>query len=226
MHLPVRSEAMLGKPRAIGKRRQLPLLERGVFRRSRRLLGGLAATVACISVVTLGTPSNAVGRSFALQGETQSDACGTPSDWIIDYLDSVVVSGDSVFGILPRARLHLPVAPISSVSVVTDSTICHRGAVAAGLSRSTPDSLAFTRVSVIKVGATRYIVITSAYAGEWRIGMTFDSAFTVPPPLSLGQLRSRFPTMLVGLARIIAKISREFFSLRLGLRSSPAARRQ
>lgn len=81
-----------------------------------------------------------------------------------------------------RRWLRLPALPPSLVSVVTDSVICHRARVAAGLSRKSPDSTAVTGVSVLRVGATRYVgTDTGSFTGEFQMHLTFDSAFTVPP---------------------------------------------
>jgi len=76
----------------------------------------------------------------------------------------------------------LSAGPISSVSAVTDSAICHRAAVASGLARITPDSFAVKEVSVIRVGNTRYVVTPIGdMVGEWQTCITFDSAFSLPP---------------------------------------------
>ena len=102
-------------------------------------------------------------------------------------LDTAVASSDSDFGIGVRNQLHLPAGPVSSVTAITDSTICHRAAVAAGLSRDTPDSLAVTTVSVVRVGTTRYVVTDLQHQiGEFNLSYVFDSAFTVPPLVKWG----------------------------------------
>lgn len=108
--------------------------------------------------------------------------CAMPDSELIEYVDTIVAGNDSLMSIKQRQWSHLPHLPASSVSVVMDSVVCHRAAVAAGLSRKIPDSMAVTGVSVLRVGPTRYVVTdTGSYAGEFRTHLTFDSAFTVPP---------------------------------------------
>lgn len=101
---------------------------------------------------------------------------------MMNYLDTAVAGSDSDFGIGVRNHLKLPAGPASIVTAVTDSTICHRAAVAAGLSRDTPDSLAVTTVSVVRVGHTRYVVTDlEHHIGEFELSYVFDSAFSLPP---------------------------------------------
>jgi hypothetical protein len=117
----------------------------------------------------------------ALEYASQSSPCDTPGAYEIAMLDTAVVSSDSVFGIGMREQLQLPAGPISSVIAVTDTIICHRAAVASGLARIRPDSMAVASVAVVRVGATRYVVFdTTSRAGEWHTGLTFDTTFTVP----------------------------------------------
>jgi hypothetical protein len=118
----------------------------------------------------------------ALEYASESSACDTPSAYVIALLDTAVVSSDSVFGVGMREQLQLPAGPVSSVTAVTDSIICHRAAVASGLARKTPDSMAVASVAVVRVGSTRYVVFdTTSTAGEFNTGLTFDTTFTVPP---------------------------------------------
>lgn len=114
--------------------------------------------------------------------------CVAPTNSLKSYFDTVVVSSDSDFGIGLRNQLNLPAGPVSSVSAVTDSATCHHAAVAAGLSRDIPDSLAVTSVSVLRVGTSRYVVIDLQHQmGEFYIGYVFDSLFTVPPLEKFGR---------------------------------------
>lgn len=84
--------------------------------------------------------------------------------------------------VLARQWTKLPKLPWGLVSVVTDSAVCRRACVAAGLSRKIPDSNAVTGVSVLRVGSTHYVVTdTGAYMGEFQMHLTFDSVSTVPP---------------------------------------------
>jgi len=103
----------------------------------------------------------------------------TTDPYILDAIDSIVTNRDTT-GMLRVAKILA--GPVSSVSVVTDPVICHRAAIASGLSRDTPDSLVITDVSVIRVGPTRYVVTpVGETVGEFDIHITFDSAFTLPP---------------------------------------------
>lgn len=113
--------------------------------------------------------------------------CVTPSNGMMHYLDTAVASSDTDFGIGVRNQLNLPAGPASIVAAVNDSTICHRAAVAVGLSRDTPDSSSVTTVSVVRVGPTRYVVTDlQHHIGEFDLSYVFDSAFTVPPLVKWG----------------------------------------
>jgi len=144
--------------------------------------------IALAVMIVVFAAANSDGRSNHLNGISApeyaftSSACNTPDAYEIAFLDTAVVSSDSVLGIGTREQLQLPAGPVSSVTVVTDPIICHRAAVASGLARKTPDSMAVASVAVVRVGATRYVVFdTTSQAGEYHIGLTFDTMFTVPP---------------------------------------------
>lgn len=177
MHVPVikrahayRSESPLGF--ALPKTLELSL----------RKLSAFVVTTICVATAPAWTPNVAADRSQASALSAVVTSCISPDPSMIDFLDSLVVSSDSDIGIGQRQRLQLPAGPICSVSAVTESATCHRAAIAAGLSRKSPDSTSVPAVSVVRVGPTRYVVTdTLHHIGEYDLSYTFDSAFTLPP---------------------------------------------
>jgi len=150
----------------------------GTPRRTQRF-ALLSALSICLGSAVASAPGKI--KAAAVEG------CVPPTFGMISYLDTAVASSDSDFGIGVRNQFHLPAGPVSSVTAVTDSALCHRAAVAAGLSRDIPDSFAVTIVSVVRVGTTRYVVTDlQHHIGEFQISYVFDSAFTVPPLVKFG----------------------------------------
>lgn len=142
----------------------------GELKAARTSLGRLASLTAISICIASGLGSARAHGAIR--------PCVTPSPYQMEYLDTVVVSSDSDFGIAPRHQLNLPAGPVSMVSAVTDTTICRRAALAAAFA----DSTSIDSVSVVRVGATRYIVTDESHRiGEFRPSFTFDSAFTLPP---------------------------------------------
>jgi hypothetical protein len=150
-------------------------------RRRRSSLHRIAVPVAvfaCLVTAVVTAPSKVTGHTPSYRKLARGGGCLTPSAELIGYIDSIIVSSGSTM----RNRTHLPAGTVSSVSVVTDSALCRRAAVAMGLSRHVPDSLADTTVSVMRVGPTRYVVTdTGAFVGEYQVHIIFDTAFTLPP---------------------------------------------
>lgn len=146
----------------------------------RVLVFALVCTIAVFGVV--GTPDQSAGRVVGAPMHAGLANCVSPDADFVEFIDTTITSTDSITGISTRATENLPAGPASSVIVVTDSTVCHRAAVASGLSQIVPDSLAFSNVSVLRVGATRYVVTPiRPNVGEFQIHLTFDTLFTQPP---------------------------------------------
>lgn len=138
---------------------------------------GLVLSTGSLALISAGRPtaSEAHSTSIAITG---ASGCTAPDPFILVVVDSIVITGDTT----GRRVAQLPAGPISLVSAVTDSVICHRAAIASGLAQTKPDSLAVKAVSVIRVGPTRYVVNPIGYmVGEFGTHLTFDSAFTLPP---------------------------------------------
>jgi len=126
-------------------------------------------------------PAAAVSGRHSHLPQAIAGPCVTPDINLSVFVDSLVAGNDSVW-MVQRQSFQLPAVPVSSVVVVTDTTICHRAAVATGLARTTPDSTAVPSVEVLRVGSTRYVVrATGFHVGEFGVEFTFDTAFTVPP---------------------------------------------
>jgi hypothetical protein len=180
MHIPVMSTfcAHIAKHSNDSARSSMSVVRQRPWRRLNAFLG----MTLCVASATAAAPVKSVVRFRALGESAVSTSCITPDSSMIEYLDAVVTSSDSDFGIGARSNLDLPAGPASTVSAVTDSAICHRAAIAAGLSRKTPDSTSVPAVSVVRVGTMRYVVTdTLHHVGEFELSYTFDSAFTVPP---------------------------------------------
>jgi hypothetical protein len=142
----------------------------------------LTAMAVVAAFAAAGVPATSANSSPVLFRVAATGGCATPSDELIEYVDSLVAGSDSILSIEQRQWANLPPFPAESVTVVTDSAICHRALVATGLSRIVPDSTVVRGVSILRVGPTRYVVTdTGSYTGEFQMHLTFDSAFTVPP---------------------------------------------
>lgn len=140
----------------------------------------LACAIAIVGVV--GTPDSSTGGVVSQSTSGGFINCVSPDADFVEFIDTTITSTDSITGISMRATANLPFGPVSSVSAITDPTVCHQAAVASGLSQDVPDSLAFSNVSVLRVGATRYVVTPiRPNVGEFQIHLTFDTLFTQPP---------------------------------------------
>jgi len=148
-------------------------------RRALMLIGsvGLAFLIAVST-----TAEKRVPMASSITWPTDSAECVRPDSLLIQGVDTVVSSSDSVSGVGMRSVANLPLLPLDSVTVVMDEATCHRALVASGLASPTGDSAAFSSASVLRVGATRYVVFpTGSHSGEWTTVLTFDTTFSIPP---------------------------------------------
>jgi hypothetical protein len=143
----------------------------------------LSASMGLAVVIALTTTAEKrVGMASSIPLSTDSAECVEPGSLFIEDVQTVVSSSDSISGIAMRSIAHLPALPVDSVSAVMDEATCHRALVASGLASPAADSAAFSSVSVVRVGATRYVVSpTGSHSGEWTTRLTFDTTFSVPP---------------------------------------------
>jgi hypothetical protein len=151
-------------------------------RSSWRRLAVFATTCAVAAIAIASTPDSSAGGVARLPMSAGAIGCVTPDAYFVAYVDTMITSSDSIIGIAARASGNLPAGPVSSVTVVTDPIVCHQAAVASGLSLDVPDSLAFSTVSVLRIGPARYVVTPiGAMVGEFQTHLTFDTLFTQPP---------------------------------------------
>jgi hypothetical protein len=151
-------------------------------RSSWRRLAVFATTCAIAAIAIASTPDSSAGGVARLPMSAGAIGCVTPDADFVDFVDTTISSADSITGISARVAQNLPATPLSSITVVTDSNVCRRAAVASGLSQIVPDSLAYSDVSVLRVGPTRYVVTPiRPNVGEFQIHLTFDTLFSQPP---------------------------------------------
>ena len=148
-------------------------------------LGALAGSSGLVVAVAFGAVKEpSAPRPVAHLLLADSAECAAPDSMLIQDVDTMVTGTDSLYGINGRLMSKLPMIPTESVTVILDSTICHRARIAAGMAATVPDSNMVASVSVLKVGATRYVVSpigTVGQVGEWHTHLTFDSTFSLPP---------------------------------------------
>src|SRR6476659_7295106 len=118
-------EPLMTRENAYGSGSQFSAARRSGRARRAERLGALVFATICLSSVLTRSPRAASHRSGLLVRSAVLTPCVTPSINMMDYLDTVVVSSDSDMGIWQRRTLHLPAGPVSMVSAVTDSAICH-----------------------------------------------------------------------------------------------------
>ena len=155
-----------------------------------RVAERLAALMGTLGFAWSGLTTPMQYHSASAEGRPQDSAeCVVPPDsLLIEFVDTTVISTDSLRGVGSRANTQLPQVPKESVSVVTNEATCHRARIAMGLARAVPDSTAIAAVYLVRVGPTRYVVTdTGSYVGEFQIHITFDSAFSLPPLAIWGQ---------------------------------------
>ncbi len=149
-----------------------------IKRRGHMLVGSMALTVLAVSTIA----ATRVPMASLSQVAPDSAQCSVPDSLIIERVGTLVSSSDSVDGVAMRSIANLPLLPADSVSLITDEATCHRALVASGLASPAADSDAFSSVTVLRVGSTRYVVFpTGSHSGEWITALTFDTAFSVPP---------------------------------------------
>jgi hypothetical protein len=106
-------------------------------------------------------------------------ACLTSDGSTLFLIKQIVSSTDTALGVDPRQYDSLPNLPADSVTILTDTTLCRRAAVALGRNLRVPDTTTLRTVSVIRAGATRYVVTdTTMHTGEWGVHFVFDSTLT------------------------------------------------
>lgn len=123
--------------------------------RSLTLVRAATSMSACVRMAT--------AQQTSCAGDPQSDV------EFVSVVSSLVTASDSVHAAL-RARVGLPAATAADVQKVTDELVCSRLLEAHNRLRARVSGQPFTRLAVVRVGTSRYVV----FDGEANDESEFD----------------------------------------------------
>jgi hypothetical protein len=108
----------------------------------------------------------------------QKYTCLTGSDFYAthtrDYIVSIVTSTDTAMA-NTRNLYQLPAAAASKVTIVSNSTTCHKAGAAYNAAENATPPISRT-LAVIRIGSTRFVVLDpNQMAGEFQVTVIFDS---------------------------------------------------
>lgn len=107
-------------------------------------------------------------------------SCWLPSQYTdrqVEIVRSLVIGTDSASDTF-RSRTSLPLVATSDVQAVTDEAVCARAVSAHAAVTPVASGLSFTKVMVIRVGPTRYVVFDGyTKAGEFDTYAVYDENF-------------------------------------------------
>lgn len=138
------------------------------------------ARVAILVVLAVVVPIvGFAGGSRSDRGSVAPPACLTSDSGTLLKIQEIVSSTDTTLGAAARQYDSLPNLPADSVTILSDTTLCRRAAVALGRNLRVPDTTTLRTGSVIRAGATRYVVTDpTLHTGEWGRHFVLDSALT------------------------------------------------
>jgi len=143
----------------------------------------LAPAFCIVSDASSGQRPRLVGgiSTWYSASKNSPPACITSDSTTWFRVRQIVSGSDTALSVNPRRYDKLPHLPADSVTFVTDTTLCRRAAIALGRNLRRPDTTTLRSVSVLRVGATRYVVTDPALphpGSEWMPSWVFDSTLT------------------------------------------------
>ncbi len=138
-----------------------------------RLLGLILAATTAVSAVSV--PSAAAGTAVVATVGCYQSADAEES--VTHFLTSLLSGSGATTSALRSNAGFVGLTP-SDVQIVTDSTLCHRAAVASNERVAVDFRDSLTSVIVAKVGNNRYVVDGGSTFGEFAELAVFDTSFT------------------------------------------------